>query len=92
MAEKIQTLHPTKGKTGRNIHMSKYDSIKKTMISVLKKQDLTHDELFDALHKKLDGKFDGNIGWYGETVKLDLEARRVIKRVPLKPYTKYRLV
>jgi hypothetical protein len=41
------------------------------------------------LNKILDGKFSGNISWYAETVKLDLEARRIIERTSSKPQ-KYR--
>jgi hypothetical protein len=88
MTDKIQTLHPTK--TGRSIDVNKYEPIKKAMLSVLKNKELTHDELMDAMNKKLKGKFDGNIGWYSETVKLDLEARKVVERVGKKPQ-KYRL-
>ena len=39
----------------------------------------------DELHADLQGKFDGNIGWYGETMKLDLEADGKIERTDSKP-------
>ena len=35
-----------------------------------------------SIGQQLDGNFDGSIGWYVTTVKLDLEARGVIERVP----------
>jgi hypothetical protein len=89
MDEKILTKHPL-GKTGRNIDRKKYDTLKKTILSVLRKNDLTHTELFNRLNKSLKGKFPGNISWYGETVKLDLEARKMIQRTSSKPQ-KYRL-
>ena len=41
-----------------------------------KENDLTRTELFNRLNKSLKGKFSGNISWYGETVKLDLEAKK----------------
>src|SRR5439155_491843 len=47
-------------------------------------------ELFNQLNKSLKSKFSGNISWYGETVKLDLEARKTIERTYSKPQ-KYRL-
>jgi hypothetical protein len=47
-------------------------------------------ELFSRLNKSLKGKFAGNISWYGETVKLDLEAKKIIERTASKPQ-KYRL-
>jgi hypothetical protein len=88
-AEKILTKHPL-GKTGRNIDIEKYDTLKKAILSVLRENDLTHTELFSRLNKSLKAKFSGNISWYGETVKLDLEARKMIERTSSKPQ-KYRL-
>ena len=87
--EKIMTKHP-QGKTGRNISRQKYESLKKAILSVLKDRELTHTELFKQLNKSLKNKFSGNVSWYGETVKLDLEARKLIERTPSKPQ-KYRL-
>src|SRR6476619_3915834 len=87
--EKILTKHPL-GKTGKNIDRKKYDTLKKAILSALRKNDLTHTELFSRLNKSLKGKFVGNISWYGETVKLDLEAREIIERTASKPQ-KYRL-
>jgi len=87
--EKILTEHPL-GKTGRNIDRNKYDTLKKAILSALRKNDLTHTELFSCLNKNLKGKFSGNISWYGETVKLDLEAKKIIERTASNPQ-KYRL-
>ena len=92
MEDKIQTLHPVKGKRNMRIDREKYDLIKEAMISALKNQDLTHGELFAQLEKSLSGKIKGNISWYAETVKLDLEARKIIERIPSKPLTKYHLL
>src|ERR1700730_3642185 len=87
--QKILTKHPL-GKSGKNIHKQKYETLKKTILSALRNKELTHTELFKQLNKKLKGKFSGNISWYGETVKLDLEARKLIERTSSKPQ-KYRL-
>jgi uncharacterized protein DUF6958 len=87
--EKIRTKHPL-GKTGRNISKQKYDALRKAILAALKNRELTHSELFEELRKRLDRKFSGNISWYGETVKLDLEARKTIERTSSKPQ-KYRL-
>jgi hypothetical protein len=38
--------------------------------------------LGEAVEKKLRGRLDGSIMWVVTTVKLDLEARKVIRRVP----------
>ena len=82
--EKILTKHP-QGKTGRNISKKTYDTLKAEILAALRKNELTHDELFEHLNNKLKGKVDGNISWYGETVKLDLEARKIIERTASKP-------
>ncbi len=92
MEDKIQTLHPVKGKRNMRIDRDKYEFVKEAMISALQTQDLTHTELFEQLEKSLKGKIEGNVSWYAETVKLDLEARKIIQRNPLKPLTKYRLL
>ena len=82
--EKILTKHP-QGKTGRNISKKSYDTLKTAILDALRKKELTHTELFEQLNKNLKGKFDGNISWYGETVKLDLEARKIIERTDSRP-------
>ena len=82
--EKILTKHP-QGKTGRNISKTTYETLKTAILAALRKKELTHTELFEHLNKNLKGKVEGNISWYGETVKLDLEARRVIERTGSKP-------
>jgi hypothetical protein len=87
--EKILTKHPL-GKSGKNIDRQKYETLKRAILSALRSKELTHTELFKRLNSNLKGKFEGNISWYGETVKLDLEARRLIERTSTKPQ-KYRL-
>jgi len=89
MEEKILTKHPL-GKSGKNISRQKYDRLKQAILTALEGRELTHTELFTRLNKSLKGKFPGNISWYGETVKLDLEARKVIARTASKPQ-KYRV-
>jgi hypothetical protein len=87
--EKIITKHPL-GKTGRNISKQKYDTLTRAILLVLKDSERTHTELFNQLNKSLKNRFSGNVSWYGETVKLDLEARKIIERSSSKPQ-KYRL-
>jgi len=87
--EKILTKHPL-GKSGKNISKQKYETLKKAILSALKNRQLTHPQLFNELNNRLKSRFSGNISWYGETVKLDLEARKMIERTPSKPQ-KYQL-
>jgi uncharacterized protein (DUF2461 family) len=86
---KILTKHPL-GKSGKNIDKQKYDTLKKAILSALQNKEVTHAELFNQLDKSLKGKFSGSISWYAETVKLDLEARKLVERTSSKPQ-KYRL-
>jgi len=86
---KILTKHPL-GKSGRSITKENYETLKEAILSALRNKELTHTELFDQLNRKLKGRFSGNISWYGETVKLDLEARKIIERTSSKPQ-KYRM-
>jgi hypothetical protein len=88
--ELIQTLHPHAGKTNKKISLEKYNFIKESLLVVLDKAELTHTELMEQLYARVKNDFDGGVQWYGETVKLDLEARKVIERTKTKP-EKYKL-
>ena len=82
MSEKILTLHP-QGKQGVNIDKAKYDAVRNAIVESLGEQpEITFAELNSVVGTKLEGNFEGSIGWYYTTVKLDLEARGVTERVP----------
>ena len=87
--ETILTRHP-QGKSGKNISKEKYDAVAKAMRAALRNCELTHTELMERMKALLGRTFDGNVAWYAETVKLDLEARKVIERTEAKPQ-RYRL-
>lgn len=82
MKDTIRTLHPEK-KQGVNISREKYDIICKAIMTALHSQkEMTFMNLSRAVEKQVNGKFEGSVMWYVTTVKLDLEARGQIKRVP----------
>ena len=82
MQDMVKTLHPQK-KQGVNISRDKYDTIRKAIMSELRaNKEMTFMKLSRAVEKEVRGKFDGSVMWYVTTVKLDLEARREVKRVP----------
>ena len=82
MKDTIRTLHPEK-KQGVNISKEKYEIIRKAMLSIFRAQkEISFRNLSHAVEKEVDGKFDGSVMWYVTTVKLDLEARGTVKRVP----------
>jgi uncharacterized protein DUF6958 len=81
MKDTIRTLHPDK-KQGVNISREKYEIIRKAILSALHKQnEISFMNLSRAVEKEVNGTFEGSVNWYVTAVKLDLEARGMIKRV-----------
>ena len=89
-SEQIQTLHPVAGKTNKKISLEKYEFIKSHLLAILSVLEPTHTELMEELYTRVKNDFEGGVQWYGETVKLDLEARFLIERTKDKP-EKYKL-
>jgi hypothetical protein len=79
---RIKTLHP-EGKEGVNIEREKYDLLRCTIIEVLDgTNQLSFKALRDEIEQRIGRDFKGSVSWYYTTVKLDLEARGEIERVP----------
>lgn len=82
MEERILTLHP-EGKKGVNILKRRYDLIKEYItMTLVEHGEMTYQALDQKAKKELKESFDGKVGWYVVSVKLDLEARHLIKRIP----------
>jgi len=80
--ERILTLHP-QGKKGVNILKRKYDVISDFILATVKKhKEITYKELDQLAGNQLKNTFDGKVGWYVVSVKLDLEARGILERIP----------
>jgi hypothetical protein len=90
MDKKIQTLHPDPSKTNKKISLEKYNIIKEAILYILQSKELTHTQLMECLCQQIKDTFIGGVQWYGETVKLDLEARKIIERTGKNP-EKYRM-
>ena len=90
-AETIQTLHPHPGKTNKKISLARYMFIKEHLLMILSENELTHTDLKEKLYTNVKNDFEGGVQWYGETVKLDLEARGIIERTNDKP-AMYKLI
>lgn len=92
MESKIQLKHPA-GKKAVNMDKQKYDLLKNFIMSYLKtKSEATHTEILKSLtddFKKNNIQFQGSVEWHLEWVKLDLEARKMIKRHDGKPTVTY---
>lgn len=95
MEEKLQLKHPT-GKKAIRMDKIKYDSIKKAILQHLKNNaDSTHTEIWKSIEedfKKNKTIFEGSIQWHMEWVKLDLEARKEIIKIPETIPQKYKLL
>ncbi len=90
--EKVLTKHP-EGKRGVNISRAKYDLVRDSMLRALKgRGELTYTQLAERVEHDVKARFDGSVRWYVEAVKLDLEARRVVRRAPKGKAVVYRLV
>ena len=87
------TRHPDPGKSGVNISRQKYDAIRVAILDAIRARgEITFTELTQDVRIRLEGTFEGSISWYVTTVKLDLEARGLIERVPKSRPQRLRLV
>ena len=92
MVEKILTKHP-EGKAGVNISRAKYEAIKTAVTQSFDAHGaMTYTELAQDVRQRLGDSFEGSIRWHVEVVKLDLEARGIIERVPKTRPQKLRLM
>ena len=84
MTDKVMTLHP-EGKAGVNVDKRKYDSMRRAILKVVGRgrDGVPFGDLRTLVEPHLGDVFEGaSVGWYVTTVKLDLEARGELERVP----------
>lgn len=80
--EKILTLHP-QGKKGVNILKRRYDTLRDFIVATVQEHEkISFEQLTGLATDHLTPTFDGKVLWYLVTVKLDLEAREIIERLP----------
>ena len=95
MNEKVQLKHP-RGKKPIRMSKEKYDLLKPAVLKYLRaKGEGTFSEMSSAIEKDFKAKgqaFQGSLSWHLEWVKLDLEARKVIKHVPKTSPQSYMIV
>ena len=83
MDARFPAFHPNPARQGVSIEKTKYDLMRDAILDVLKvRGPTTFMKLNMAVEEKLKGRFEGSVPWYFVTVKLDLEARGEIRRVP----------
>ena len=92
MEQRIQLKH-LQGKKVVSISKDKYELLKTETVKYLSKNpDGTFSDISNTIaqnfkEKKI--KFNGSLNWYLEWVKLDLEAKQIIARVPKTSPQKY---
>lgn len=80
--EKFQPIHP-QGKKAPRIEKAKYDQMKAAIVQLLgEHKEIGFTDACSEIERRLAGKFEGKIAWYFITVKLDLEARGELIRLP----------
>jgi hypothetical protein len=84
---KIQLQHPDPSKQMARISRAKYEMIRKAILEIIPNDESGF--LFKDLAESVAGSFTaeqlkelGSVGWYTTSVKLDLEARGQIARIP----------
>lgn len=73
------------GKSGANVTPEKYSAIREAMLEILPAdgEGLTLDQMVTRIEPKVPKHlFPKGVSWYTVTVKLDLEAKGLVKRLP----------
>jgi hypothetical protein len=83
----MQTRHPQPGKAAPRISRVKYDAIRDAILRAVPRHDegIPFSELPARVEQLLPRRVKerlGSVGWYTVIVKLDLEARRILERIP----------
>ncbi|OFX60711.1 MAG: hypothetical protein A2046_10305 [Bacteroidetes bacterium GWA2_30_7] len=88
MPPKIQLQHPL-GKKAISMEKDKYETLKNAVLNFLMaKGESTHTEILQSItedFKKNKVKFAGSVEWHLEWIKLDMEAKKEIKRIGKSP-------
>ena len=79
MSETIQTHHPDPGKQGVNISKKKYEVIYTAIDAYLRDVETASlKEITQAVKERVADTFEGSVGWYVTTVKLDMESQGIL--------------
>lgn len=83
--KRVMTRHPDPTKQGTRIDGAVYEAVKQAILEASKdmgEAGVAFSELPDEVARRTDPDLwtDRSVGWYTTTVKLDLEARGLIRR------------
>lgn len=86
MEEKVACRTPTEGRDGAtNIPKWKFDAVRAAILAVLNEGNIRFAELRPAVKQKMsdeDLSNLGSLGWHVTSVKLEMEVRGELSRVP----------
>ena len=83
MEESFFAIHPEAEKQGIRMDKAKYKTVRDAILHNLRQYgSMAFTQLGALVEEELHDSFTGSILWYYTTVKLDLEARGEIRRVP----------
>ena len=81
--ELFLTVQPEPAKQGVRIDQARYASVREAILHNLQCYgSMTFTQLGALVEEDLHDTFSGSVQWYYTTVKLDMEARGEIRRVP----------
>ena len=81
--ELFLSIQPESEKQGVRIENSKYQAVHEAILQNLQRYGpLTFTQLGALVEEQLQDKFSSSVMWYYTTVKLDMEARGEISRLP----------
>ena len=81
--ELFLTIQPESLKQGVRIDPAKYQAVHEAILQNLRLYgSLTFTQLGALVEEQLQANFTGSVTWYYTAVKLDMEARGEIRRVP----------
>ena len=87
LEERVQLRHPEQGKAAPRIERWKYEALKRAILRVVPRKEpgLPFARLATAVARHLtrtERAKLGSVPWYAISVKLDLEARGFLRRIP----------
>jgi len=81
--ELFLTVQPEPATQSVRIDQAKYQAVQEAITQNLRRYgSLTFTQLGALVEEQLQAAFTGSVTWYYTTVKLDMEARGEIRRVP----------
>lgn len=85
MAEMFELRHPDPSKQAGRCSAANYHMMRESLLKAVGaagEEGILFSELLEAVGDHLPEAWSGSVSWWVTTVKLDLEARGLVERVP----------